>query len=133
MKQIDLDYYKEHAKTSFKTPDVYFEDFAENMMKQIPNVAHSKVSVALSSDKSEDKMNLFVRIKPYLYLAAMISGLAFGIKVYRIQQQYYTQSPEKSPVTMTNEQAEQYVDNVCDFAMINSNDIYACVTDNYQP
>lgn len=131
MKQIDLDHYKEHSKSSFKVPDAYFEDFAENMMKQIPDVAHSKTSVALSSDVLEGKMGLFVRIKPYLYLAAMISGLAFGVKVYKIQQQYYTQSPEKSSVAMTNEQAEQYVDNVCDFAMINSNDVYACVTDNY--
>lgn len=131
MKQIDLDNNKEHAKKSFKVPDAYFEDFAENMMKQIPNVAHSKASVALFSDVPESKIGLFVRIKPYLYLAAMISGLAFGIKVYKIQQQYYTQSPEKSTVAMTNEQAEQYVDNVCDFAMINSNDVYACVTDNY--
>lgn len=133
MKQIDLDHYKEHAKKSFKVPDAYFEEFSGNMMKQIPDVAHPKTSVALSSDVSEGKMGLFVRIKPYLYLAAMISGLAFGVKVFKIQQQHFVQSPEKSPVTITNEQAEQYVDNVCDFAMINSNDVYACVTENYQP
>ena len=133
MKQIDLDHYKEHSKSSFKVPDAYFEDFAGILMTQIPDATHSNASAALSSDNDGDKMNLFARIKPYLYLAAMISGLAFGVKVYKIQQQHFVQSPEKSPITMTNEQAEQYVDNVCDFAMINSNDVYACVTENYQP
>ena len=131
MKQIDLDHYKEHTKNSFKVPEAYFDEFAENMMQQIPDVAPSRTSVAWSLGDVEGKTNLFARIKPYLYLAAMISGLAFGIKVYKMQQQYYTGSSDKSPVAITNEQAEQYVDNVCDFAMINSNDIYACVTDNY--
>ena len=132
MKQIDLNHYKKNEDSPFKIPESYFEDFVGNLMKQIPdNQASSSTSPMLSSGPVEEKVTLFSRIKPYLYLAAMISGLAFGVKVYKYQQQYFSQPSEKTTVAMTDEQAEQYVDYVCDFAMFDGNDVYACATDNY--
>ena len=133
MKQIDLDQYKKRQEKPFKVPENYFGNFTENLMSRIPEEKVVPDNNTLSSPAcGEEKITLFTRIKPYLYLAAMICGIAFGVKVYKFQQQYYTQPAESGTMAMTDEQAEQYVDYVCDFAMISSNDVYACVADNYE-
>jgi hypothetical protein len=126
MKQIDLT--KNNRKSPFKVPEGYFDDLTANIMAQIPEepaaVGPTEHTVP------EPKVTLFMRIKPYLYLAAMIGGLAFGVKVYKYQQQYYAQK-HPAVATITTEQADKYVDEVCDFAMIDDHDVFACATDNY--
>lgn len=127
MKQIDLT--KSNGKESpFKVPEGYFDDFTTKIMAQIPGEPEAVGQTAVSAP--EQKVTLFARIKPYLYLAAMISGLAFGVKVYKYQQQYYAQK-HQTVATVTPTQADSYVDEICDFAMIDDHDVFACATNNY--
>ena len=125
MEQIDLT--NIHKKKSpFKVPEGYFDNFVEKMMARIPE----KSETSKQNPVSEPKVTLFARIKPYLYLAAMISGLAFGIKVYKYQQQYYSQKHQVA-ANVTYKPTESYVDDLCDFAMIDDHDVFACATNDY--
>ena len=113
------EYEKRNNKNPFKIPDNYFEHFTEQVMKRLPEEAEEA--------PNETKITLYARIKPYIYLAAMISGLAFGVKVYQYQQSRFMKQPQNQEL-LTEEEAEQIVDDVCNFAMISSDVIYAYAT-----
>lgn len=131
MKQIDLTNLNKSRKSPFKVPDGYFEDFASQLMTQIPDKAPlAEEKETPTSKLLEPKVTLFERVKPYLYLAAMISGLAFGVKVYQTHQNHLVHQEEVT-ATISNEQASEFVDEVCDFAMISDYDVYACATETY--
>ena len=50
----------------FKTPEGYFENFTNGIMSQLPEV-HQKETI---------KVNLWHRARPWVYMAAMITGIA---------------------------------------------------------
>lgn len=148
MKPIDLTTPGNH-KSPFKVPEGYFEDFTAQMMSRIPeatgtesNTARAHHVLILQTAGTEQPaaatpqvqhaghVSLFDRVKPYLYLAATICGLAFGVHVIQYQQQLASQ---KTPAvaTLTPEQADAYVDNVCDYVMIDDHDVFACATGNF--
>ena len=82
------------------------------------------------------KTELYAKVKPYIYMAAMFGGLYFGVWVYKYQQKLIN---EKAVASMqatttdngssTQEETEDYVNEACDYMMTDSHDIMACVTD----
>ena len=87
MKEFNLsEYKKRNNKNPFKIPDNYFEQLTEQVMSQLP--------AETEEAPNETKITLYARIKPYIYLAAMISGLAFGVKVYQYQQSRFMKQPQ---------------------------------------
>jgi hypothetical protein len=132
MKQIDLTNNNKSRKTPFKVPEGYFENFATEMMKQIPETTvTAKPQKAIEVEMSEPKVTIFTRIKPYIYLAATICGLAFGIKIYQSQKQYYAEKNQTPVTAVSEDQASKYVDDACDFMMIDDHDVYACATNTF--
>ena len=113
------------GRNPFKVPEGYFEDAAARIMASLPQKAEQAVPTV--TYKTE-KVTLFTRIKPYLYLAATICGLAFGVKVYEYQQHYLTERQPVAAVQITDEDIDEYVNEVCDFAMLDAQDIYAYAT-----
>ena len=79
----------------------------------------------------KSRREIFIaKAKPYLYLAAMFCGLFFGIKVIQYNASRVEKPVEVSTAQVTQEDyVDQYIDDVCDFAGIGSEQIYACVTD----
>ena len=124
MKQLDFTNGHGSRKTPFKVPEHYFEDFATHLMEQIPEETKPSNVIPI-----QPKVTLLTRIKPYLYLAATICGLYFGIQVFKYQENRLSQK-EDATATVTPKAAEQYVDDVCDFTMVNDQEVYACVTEN---
>jgi len=60
----------------------------------------------------------------------MFCGLFFGIKVIQYNASRVEKPVEVSTAQVTQEDyVDQYIDDVCDFAGIGSEQIYACVTD----
>ena len=55
----------------FKTPENYFSDFQNNIAEKLPNLSVSEEKV---------KPNLWVRFRPYVYMAAMFAGLGLFFK-----------------------------------------------------
>ena len=53
-------------ESGFQVPEGYFEQFNEQMLAQLPEVQITDV---------EAKPSMWVRIRPYLYMAAMFAGV----------------------------------------------------------
>lgn len=105
----------------FLVPDNYFEDFARRIMTQIPD----NVSVC----NHAASRTLFSKIKPYLYMAAMFVGLCFCINIVKYHSgNIERQASHKQSAYVEN--TDQYVDDLCDFAGIDDEQIYAYVTGN---
>ncbi|MDR0683186.1 MAG: hypothetical protein LBG15_15290 [Dysgonamonadaceae bacterium] len=60
------------TKNPFKVPDGYFESLTAQIMSQLPEKTDEEITV----------VNLWDRIKPCLYMAAMFIGIALMIKIF---------------------------------------------------
>jgi hypothetical protein len=56
----------------FKTPEGYFEDFTNGIMSQLPDIVR----------EDSIKPNLWYRMRPWIYMAAMFTGLALMIRLF---------------------------------------------------
>ena len=64
---------KDIAKVDpFKVPEGYFENFTNGIMSQLPIIVQEKAI----------KVNLWHRTRPWVYMAAMIAGVALIIRVF---------------------------------------------------
>lgn len=133
-----MDFNNEHMipkGSPFKVPEGYFDNFTANLMKQIPQDEEKILEPSsTSANISKSKKSFVARFRPYLYAAAMFSGLVFGIHTYRHQIFNEKSVPTTTMATATNlssQDAEAYVNEFCDFARIDEQDIYACVDDSY--
>ena len=50
----------------FKVPEGYFDNFAEQMLDKLPEVEITEVDI---------KPSMWVRVRPYVYMAAMFAGV----------------------------------------------------------
>lgn len=132
MKQDILKNQRANGNT-FKVPEHYFEDFTRQMMAKIPEEQPSK-----EEERSDIRITLFTRIKPYLYLAALFGGLFFGLQVFKYQSELMsnkTQStakeePENKNTLDSQTSKEQYVDDVFNYTMIENDDVYNYLAEN---
>ncbi|MCL2650394.1 MAG: hypothetical protein FWD60_05110 [Candidatus Azobacteroides sp.] len=56
----------------FKVPVGYFEGFCDNMMSQLPEKENKKPQV----------VGLWERVKPWVYMAAMVAGIMLMINIF---------------------------------------------------
>lgn len=61
----------------FKVPEGYFEDFARNLMAQLPE----KEETMSKKELPELKITPWQRVKPLLYMAAMFIGMIVCVRV----------------------------------------------------
>lgn len=74
MKQEDLEILKQLGKDSgFKVPENYFDNFCDNLMEQLPEVTITDTTA---------KPNLWVRVRPFVYMAAMFAGVWLMMTVF---------------------------------------------------
>ena len=73
MKQEDSPILKKLGKDAgFEVPEHYFADFSKNLMDSLPEVKITE----------ETKPSRWVRIRPYVYMAAMFAGVWCMMKVF---------------------------------------------------
>ena len=129
MKQLDFNSEKAIQESPFKLPEGYFENFTANLMKQIPQ---QETGIHAQTNKMPAK-TILRRLRPIFYAAAMVTGLAFGITTYS-HHSSKIESPERVTAQATSnlntQDATTYVNEFCDFALIDEQDIYACVNNN---
>ena len=56
----------------FKVPEGYFENFTNGIMSQLPDIEQEK----------SIKVSLWHHVRPWVYMAAMMTGLALMIRVF---------------------------------------------------
>ncbi|MCL1934090.1 MAG: hypothetical protein FWF53_09815 [Candidatus Azobacteroides sp.] len=65
---------KDIAKVDpFKTPEGYFENFTNGIMSQLPDVVR---------EDSLINVNWWQRVRPWVYMAAMFTGIALMIHIF---------------------------------------------------
>ena len=69
-------------KHSFKVPEGYFENLTEQIMNRLPE-----------KDAAPQTISLWGRMKPWLYAAAMIAGVALLVKSF-------VSSPEQTKMSL---------------------------------
>ena len=158
MKKPDL-YNTQSQHEVFKVPEGYFEELEKRIMLRVTGTQEAdgcsvvrqpaatvKRSGALPGEDRKRvaklpfwKTELYAKIKPYIYMAAMFGGLYFGVWVYKYQQRLISeknvatmQKPATENNSATQEETEDYINDACDYMMTDSHDIMACVTDNEQ-
>lgn len=116
----------------YKVPDGYFEGFTGRMMAQIPACEEALQEKPKEESPKEkvQPISLYTRIKPYLYLAATFCGLYFGIQVFKYQSEKI-QDRNNNITAQQESQAirDQFIEDFCDYANIDHEDIYDCVTE----
>ena len=67
----------------FKVPEGYFENFTNSIISQLPDI----------EQKKSININLWHRARPWVYMAAMLTGVALMIRVFVLSP---TQSSTKT-------------------------------------
>lgn len=123
----------------FKVPQGYLEQLPLQVMAAIDR--HGEQAEAKRETKKVPfyKTELYAKIKPYLYMAAMFGGIWFGIWVYKYQQKIVAErvlsrtadnaQSSKDTYELTAQEMDEYIDDACDYMMLDSRDIMAYVTD----
>ncbi|MCD7973545.1 MAG: hypothetical protein LUG18_12975 [Candidatus Azobacteroides sp.] len=65
---------KRYKENPFNVPNGYFDNLTNQIMASLPEKEEAK--------KSGVTHHLWKKISPWVYMAAMITGIAFGIKLY---------------------------------------------------
>lgn len=74
MKQEDKNILDKLGKqTGFQVPEGYFEHFTQQMVDQLPDIEITDV---------EAKPSLWVRVRPYVYMAAMFAGIWCMMQIF---------------------------------------------------
>ena len=101
----------------FRVPDGYFDTLASEVMARID---------AQEERKPKAKS---VLLRPVLYAAASVCALVISAAVYFSFDGSGTARPVQQ--TASVQQAEDSFDEAADYAMIDNQDIYACLSSDY--
>lgn len=127
----------------FTTPEGYFESLTQSLMEQLPAQPSQAEPAAPQGGemlkKPFWKTDLYAKVKPYIYMAAMLSGLYFGVWVYKYQQRLIGEKaqmaqsavvqPQELDSDMSAQEIKEYINDACDYMMASGHDIMACVTE----
>ena len=64
---------KAGTKNPFEVPEHYFENFTHELMERLPE----KETI-----HHEPELTLWMRIKPWIYMAAMFCGIMFSVRLF---------------------------------------------------
>lgn len=120
-------------------PPGYFEQLPSQVMAAIDRHVEQAEPKREAKKVPFYRTELYAKIKPYLYMAAMFGGIWFGIWVYKYQQKIVAERAQnrtadngqssKDTYELTAQEMEDYIDDACDYMMLDSRDIMAYVTD----
>lgn len=107
-------------KIPFKTPEGYFDNFTEQLMKQLPE----KETVEMS------EISMWERVKPWVYMVAMFCGLMFSIRVI------VGEKPENKTdytIESISELPDEYIEPLMEQTMMDDYTLYQYLTDADTP
>lgn len=107
-------------KIPFKTPEGYFDNFTEQLMKQLPE----KETVEMP------EISMWERVKPWVYMVAMFCGLMFSIRVI------VGEKPEKKTdytIESISELPDEYIEPLMEQTMMDDYTLYQYLTDADTP
>lgn len=104
----------------FTVPDGYFNNLTDRIMASLPEEESSKASPVT--------VTTWMRIKPYLYMAAAFAGIFFCIKVaVGLTSRHNT--PEMAQTEEPTIYSDEYIDSFLETAMIDDCTLYYTLVD----
>lgn len=99
-------------KNPFRVPEGYFDNFAAEMMKNLPE---------------QPKQSIVVRMRPWMYAAACLLVAVLTATIYF----YAPDVTVQNIADASYPNSESYVEEVADYVMADNNDIYAYLASEY--
>ena len=121
MKEEDTLLKKLGKENSFKVPDGYFENLTSEMMNKLPE----KETVAFK----EEPVSTWTRVKPLLYMAAMLIGAALIIRVASTDHKPVKADEVAVTEADTEVISDEMLDVALDRAMLDDYSLYVYLSD----
>jgi len=108
----------------FSVPEGYFENLTEQVMSRLPEQADAPVSKPV-------RTTVIRQLRPWLYAAASLFVAVFiAANIFNSKQA--DQQPARHAVAQIEQQSygyysDNYIDEEADYAMIDNQEIYACL------
>ena len=103
-------------KIPFSTPKGYFENFTDDLMKQLPE----KEAIEPS------EISIWNRVKPWIYMAAMFCGIMFSIHILMEDRQTDYNS---DGIGSISELPDEYIEPIVEQTMMDDYTLYQYLTD----
>lgn len=117
----------------FRVPDGYFDQLAERVMASLPEETVTPMIGQMESDKSGQQSSVkgrvatVRRLRPWMWAAACFTGIIMLGTVY-----FTTMPDNQAEQTVASASfSESYIDEACDYAMLDNQDIYACLAGDF--
>lgn len=119
----------------FQVPEGYFDKFMTDIMQQLPEQETTAIEVKLSDTKKK----AWIRPMRRLAIAASFAALLFGAATYyttsvnhshQAASEMQTAKMEKVSDLQSVDDAEYYIDEMANYAMLDNSDIYAYLIEN---
>ena len=110
-------------RNPFTTPEGYFEQLTERVMSRLPeDVAPAAEEIPITR-----RQGTLRRLRPWLY-AACLCGVIAGGALY-VNRSSAPAQPQQEVAIATNSEADTYVDDAANYAMVDNQDIYVYLAD----
>ena len=121
MKEEDILLKKLGKEDSFKVPGGYFENLTSEVMNKLPE----KEKVVFK----EEPVSTWTRLKPLLYMAAMIVGAALIIRVASSDRKSVADIDVAATEIETEVISDEMIDMALDRAMLDDYSLYVYLSD----
>lgn len=108
-------------RNPFTTPEGYFEHLTERVMSRLPDVEPVAEEIPIS------RTGTLRRLRPWLY-AACLCGVIAGGALY-LNRSTTPDMPQQDVAVAANSDADTYVDDAANYAMVDNQDIYVYLAD----
>lgn len=107
-------------KQSFKVPEGYFENFAEDLMRKLPE----------KEMKNPETITIWTRIKPWIYMTAMFIGLMFTVRMVTDGGKAIREKAHSVSTSVNyTELPDEYIDPIVNQTMMGDYELYEYLTE----
>ena len=116
-------------RNPFTVPEGYFEQLTQQVMDKIPQA----VTTEMKPVWKPAKIAVMKRLRPWLYAAACICvGVFIAAIAFNNRSEVATPQPASQQIAVNeptdyNYYSDSYIDEEADYAMIDNQEIYACL------
>ncbi|NLI37197.1 MAG: hypothetical protein GX416_11910 [Bacteroidales bacterium] len=103
----------------FKVPEDYFDDFTTLLMDKLPEAPEAIENMPVTK---------WVKIKPYVYMAAMFIGAVLMVKAIHLVEGDQSAKSQKSGVS-TELTQDKYIDETVDASRLDGYQLYTFLSD----
>ena len=125
-------------RNPFTVPEGYFEQLTQQVMDKIPQAVTKEMTPLTTTEvkpaRKPAKVAVMKRLRPWLYAAACICvGVFIAAIAFNNRSEVTAPQPAAQQIAIANEQtdydyySDSYIEEEAEYAMIDNQEIYACL------